>query len=111
MSDRLEEPASPLPPMAEARESSPSAPGRREPPETRTSRPPESPIAVILVGFFVGLVLGGFSILAGEASDTGFMIVLGYVLVTTGSVITSVGVVAAGVRLGMRWARIDDSRS
>ena len=105
MSDRFDEPVSP-PPMEGAGESSPSV--RRGTPETRA---PESPIALILVGFFVGMVLGGLLILAGAASDAPFLTFFGYVLVVAGSIITWIGVVAAGVRLGMRWARIDDGGS
>lgn len=94
MSDRFQEqPASP-----------PSPPGDAG---NRAARTPEEPVAVILVGLFVSAVLGGLLLLSGSASDLGLMVLLGYLLVVAGSVITSVGVIAAGVRLGMRWAEID----
>ncbi len=75
----------------------------------RAVRTPEDPVALILVGFFVGAILGGGLILAGAASDAGVLVLLGYLLVVVGSVVTSVGIIAAGVRLGMRWARLDES--
>jgi len=65
-------------------------------------------VALILVGFFVGAILGGGLILVGAASDASVLVLLGYLLLVVGSVITSVGIIAAGVRLGMRWARLDD---
>ena len=77
-------------------------------PTARRSNP-EDPEALILVGFFVGAILGGGLILAGAASDAGDLVLLGYLLVVVGSVVTSVGIIAAGLRLGMRWARLDES--
>ena len=75
----------------------------------RAGRTPEDPVALILVGFFVGAILGGGLILVGAASDASVLVLLGYLLLVVGSVITSVGIIAAGVRLGMRWARLDES--
>jgi len=66
-------------------------------------------VALILVGFFVGAILGGGLILVGAASDASVLVLLGYLLLVVGSVITSVGIIAAGVCLGMRWARLDES--
>jgi hypothetical protein len=75
----------------------------------RAGRTPEDPVALILVGFFVGAILGGGLILVGAASDASVLVLLGYLLLVVGSVITSVGIIAAGVCLGMRWARLDES--
>ena len=66
-------------------------------------------MALIFVGFFVGAILGGGLILAGAASDASVLVLLGCLLVVVGSVVTSVGIIASGVRLGMRWARLDES--
>ncbi len=110
MSDPFDgRPVSPLPPLGESTQGDPVPPVHR-PPETAGSGSPESPVALIMVGLFVAVILGGFLIVAGGASDVGVLVLLGYVLAVVGSVITSVGIVAAGVRLGMRWARLDSSR-
>jgi hypothetical protein len=66
-------------------------------------------VALILVGFFVGAILGWGLVIAGASSDASVLVLLGYLLVVVGSVVTSVGIIAAGVRLGMRWARLDES--
>jgi len=79
------------------------------PRSARAVRTPEDPVALIFVGFFVGAILGGGLIVAGAASDVSVLVLLGYLLVVVGSVVTSVGIIAAGVRLGMRWARLDES--
>ena len=76
---------------------------------TAPVRTPEDPVALILVGFFMGAILGGGLILAGGASDVSLLVLFGYLIVVAGSVVTSVGIIAAGVRLGMRWARLDES--
>ena len=62
-----------------------------------------------MVGLFVSAVLGGFLIVAGSASDVGLLVFLGYLTAVIGSALTAVGIVAAGVRLGMRWAKYDGS--
>jgi hypothetical protein len=104
MSDRFEEQqVSPLPPMGDANRTA-----SRPPTEKSVGRAPESPIALILMGLFFAFVLGGFSILSGTASDVGLLVWVGYALLVAGSVITLVGVIAAGVRLGMRWAKYDN---
>jgi hypothetical protein len=109
MSDRSEEQqASPPPPMGGADVVSTDTTASRPPTGQRAARDPESPVALILMGLFFALVLGWFSILAGTASDLGLLVWLGYALIVGGSVITLVGVVAAGVRLGMQWAKYDN---
>jgi hypothetical protein len=60
------------------------------------------------VGLLVGAVLGGGLAVAGGASDVGLMVLLGHLTTVVGALITAVGVIAAGVRLGMRWARLDN---
>jgi hypothetical protein len=109
MSDRFEEQqVSPLPPTSDADHVSSDPTASGPPPGKGATLPPESPVALILMGLFFALVLGGFSILSGEASDLGLLVWLGYALLVAGSVITLVGVVAAGVRLGMQWAKYDN---
>jgi hypothetical protein len=68
----------------------------------------ESPVALIMVGLFVAVVLGGFLVLAGSSSDVGLLVVLGSLATVIGAVTAAVGIIAAGVRLGMRWAAYDD---
>ena len=74
-----------------------------------TPSAPESPVALIVTGLLVSGVLCGLLFLAGAASDTGFLLLLGDLVVILGCVIAAVGIIAAGVRLGMRWARFDRS--
>ena len=88
------------------------ASGEQAPPLPRTSPPggaPESPVALIMVGLFVSVVLGGLLVLAGSAGDVGLLVVLGYLAAVIGSALAAVGIIAAGVRLGLRWARYDGS--
>jgi hypothetical protein len=108
MDDRIDEPAS-LPRLPSEADDDLSAGSPGHPTPSTSTRVPESPVTVILVGFFVGGVLGGFLIVAGSASDVGLMVLVGYLLAVVGCIVSSVGIVAAGVRLGMRWARLDDS--
>ena len=104
MSDREDDRrVSALPPLGEA---SRIATGPRARPGTAGR--PESPGALIVVGLAVAGVLGSILVVAGGASDVGLMVFLGYLTVVAGAAIAWVGIIAAGVRLGMRWARIDE---
>jgi hypothetical protein len=105
MSDREDERQfSALPPLGDAS----AIATRPRPPSRPGNRLPESPGALIAVGLCVSSVLGGLLLISGEASDVGLMVFLGYLTVVAGAVLTWVGIIAAGVRLGMRWARIDE---
>ncbi len=104
MSERERElPASALPPLGDAR---PVSTTPRPP--SRPSKRGESPGGLIAAGLFVSVVLGGFLMVIGSAGDVGLLALLGYLVAIAGAVVTSVGIIAAGVRLGMRWARIDE---
>jgi hypothetical protein len=82
---------------------------RRMSEASATPSAPESPVALIVTGLLVSGVLGGLLLFAGAAGGAGAVVLLGYLVVVVGTVLTSVGTIAAGVRLGMRWARFDQS--
>ena len=98
----------PLPPLGDASHLSSSPARTQQPRQADPGRAPESPVALIMVGLFVAVVLGGFLALAGSSSDVGVLVLLGYLAGVIGSVTAAVGVIAAGVRLGMRWAAYDN---
>jgi len=70
-------------------------------------KPPESPITLIVMGFLIGMGLGGLLIVFGASSGVDVLVFVGWVVAAAGSVMVAVGIVAAGVRLGMRWARYE----
>lgn len=69
---------------------------------------PDSPVGVIVGGFVVGLV-GGVLVVAGSGEEgSELLALLGAALLGVGSIISMIGVIAAGVRLGIRhgdWER------
>jgi len=72
-------------------------------------KPPDSPITLIVMGFLIAVGVGGILIAIGATSGLGVLLFLGWVVAAAGSVMVAVGIVAAGVRLGIRWANYEQS--
>jgi hypothetical protein len=81
-----------------------TTPGPTAPPSAgvRRAPQPESPWGLVFAGAFLSLV-GAVGLVVGED----LVAFGGAILIGLGSIVTLVGIVAAGVRLGMRWARYD----
>jgi hypothetical protein len=67
-------------------------------------RRPESPWGQIAAGFGLALI-GGLAI----ATGIDWAVFVGFVMIGLGGAFSMIGVVAAGVRLGMQWASYDRS--
>lgn len=67
-------------------------------------RKPEEPAGWVGVGVMTALVGGGVNAFAIEADLFGLWFVAG-LLYLLGGIMTQAGVIAIGVRLGMRWSR------
>jgi hypothetical protein len=63
--------------------------------------PPESPYGYILLGFIIS-VIGGGCIGVGIAEGEDLILLTGYLVAGIGWVMTMVGIIGAGVRMGMR---------
>lgn len=65
-------------------------------------RKPDSPVGYIIGGFFIALLGGGLA--TAGASESAGLAFVGFVILGIGSIMSTIGVIAAGVRLGMEWA-------
>jgi len=78
-------------------------------PERTPIMRPESPVGYIIGGFIISLV--GGVLIGGGLSDMGaFAAFLGATILSIGGLMTTVGIIASGVRLGMRWALYERSQ-
>lgn len=85
-------------------------------PRVRAPRGPgESPNGIIIIGFTIlfagGVLLGiGFMMADSDNEFSSLVTFAGVVVAVVGQLIAMVGVIAAGVRLGMRWHLFDQQR-
>lgn len=89
------------------------APGStpRDAPRSAAEPPaPDSPYVYVLLGVILG-ALGGGLIALGVAEDSGAALVAGYVAAGFGWLMSMVGIIGAGVRLGMRHAAYENRTS
>lgn len=64
---------------------------------------PESPVGLILLGFIFGIA-GGVVLALGAAEGSEVAVFVGYVLISLSGIVAMIGIIGAGVRLGMRHA-------
>jgi hypothetical protein len=88
----------PLPPLGSAsstRQAERTTYERRQPPEL-------TPWTLIIFGAIISVVAG-----YAASASSGFFAFLGVALVGLGSVITAIGTIAEGIRLGARWVKFE----